>query len=430
MFFINCLSLVCKSLFIPVTPQEQAAATSIQKVFRGYCDRKKVMPRMNANFLPEGNALRRKVDDYLSKQTPESLKKVPRASAGNTPVYFPPEFPEVVLKNAQKECDGRLQKMIIARDVCEEIQSTSLVIPKVRLSTREYRYQYDYSYLIEERLPIKSVKRLDQQQFYLAHLKEATSAIREFTHFVLRTGVDDLTTDWQLFTPGNSDWHPRYDNFPFLMHNGVVKIGLIDLEHMKLERVEPNLSLLNRLLYMYPYHASEILQVAHSYFSEAELKDIQTYAEQGKRFLRISCTDLLDFLKTKKPRITLEENLRKQIIDEIQKEGALSPKECKLMETVLTATVDRLNEIMQKTEQNNLPHYYFDPGKYSFNEEAETDFHELIRGLYDSHNPLVTRIYEGEYESVSLHDYLIQKLVDHKIIYRYVEYGMHGTMIA
>jgi hypothetical protein len=230
---------------IPCTSQlENDAATRIQKVFRGYAERKAFLSR---DLYPIYSQLCRE----------KSFDTMPKAKDGKTPVYLPEEIPEVVFKESgRSKAIKRFHKMQSVRAILRSQGSSHLVIPKVRLFG---------NFLIEERLSIDSCRKLNYpnerywKDFILRHLTQPLwasnvalymsklhlfdHAVREMVRLFSKAYLGDLinSRDFQekkyLFL--NTNIAVRYDNLPLYIvkQNGkkVGKIGLIDLERIRMK---------------------------------------------------------------------------------------------------------------------------------------------------------------------------------------------------
>ncbi len=394
------------SFFGPTAEQKQTAAKKVQKAFRGWRCRKALAERKNSIFLSK--RVRTQVDDYLSKLSPGAKTNIPKATAGNTPVYFPNELPDIILKCSGSYSYSRLHQMIVAQDICKEMHATGLVIPKVL---------FKENMLVEERLPLgTSIERFQQQKLYVEHLKEATQVVRALTHFLLRTGIRDLTTNYPSF-PHEFSMKPRYDNFPFFITDkNEIKIGLIDLEQMQI-RSKPNLNILGQLLYVYPYHVDDILEIASSYFSEDEIAQVKNKAEEGRRFIETAYVKLQQHLEKKRTKeVVLDSKIRLQIIEELKVQENLSSDECQEISKALTAIVEDIN-LIKTSDETKAPYYRFEQGCFFKKHWSSAGFHILHSRLLDARSKLYDVFSDG------ITQYLIRKLVEHGVIYGYTYHG-------
>lgn len=229
-------------------------AVKIQSLFRGYRVRKIV----NENFLPK--QLRAPCNALLFRNL---LEAMPQADSGDSDVYFPDQIPNVVLKEpaiSQKpSCTAyfRLRLMCHARKLCQLNGFNSLVIPKARLSNSQ-------KFIFEERLPFNS-NFIEQERLATVHSQD--KAIKQFTRFVLETGMWDIVLNYRQI----KDDFPlaKRDNFPlYLNRTGeteTVHIGLVDLEHISTKKTESNHKLLLQLVYVFPNSFHLILAEAREY---------------------------------------------------------------------------------------------------------------------------------------------------------------------
>ena len=402
--------------------QEQKAATKIQRAWRSARSREKskaeVAPYLALHLVPGAKTLRKEVNQFLSTSLKEDT---PKANNGMTRVYFPDEFPHIILKASNFNCCKRLEQMIFARNLCTELKTTSLVVPRALLNKLKMRDGIAIGdYLIEERLLIKDIADFEQQKLYMDNLEKATPAIQEFTHFIFRSGACDLSTQAQSF-PKKCKQHPRYDNYPFfLTEKGELKIGLIDLETIDVKS-NPTLATLYHLVYMYPYHKAAILEVARSYFSNIPSDEIDAWETSGKELLKISYIDLQAYLSTKvDPKIVLTPQVKSAILDEVTKEAHLTVEECRLIDQSLDLILEKLKTIKEK-ELKDRPFYYFNYSIINHPLNKLPGYCELEASLYDEPRKIL--------KSNILLDYLLKKLVDHQVVYDVLLVGTYGTLV-
>ncbi len=187
-----------------------------------------------------------------------NLTQMPRASCGNTPVYFPPTLPSVVFKvtTTPSSATRRVNQMRTTREILNSLKCTHLVIPRGFINDR---------IIVEERLPI-NVTYPFNMGLYLSELTLFDEPVREFTRLFSKANLNDLLQDSgrhpmsQIEGVGNGI---RYDNLPFYLveENGErkIKIGLIDLETISFT---PDPKSLNTLARIFPYHAHIIREEA------------------------------------------------------------------------------------------------------------------------------------------------------------------------
>jgi hypothetical protein len=373
---------------------------------------------------PEPTTLEGRIAKLLS--SPGIVKDMLRASNGKIPVYFPTEFPTIVLKEAGYGCEGRIQQMDIARAICQKIEngSTLLVIPQSFGIVNK-------TYLIEERLPLQHIDSFKQRELYYLHQKELEPVICAMTHFVLRSHLGDLIDLHDGFPRGFRP--PRYDNIPFFKTNDGIKIGLIDLESMKkdMNPKEARLDSVTTLVYLYPYHKETIIKAASSYFSQEQLTSIADELNhqeaRGKQLLQIRYVDLITHLQNHSNRkIMLSEEIKNTILEEIdadikrdfpENSQLLTSKEKEEISQELSEIVDVLNTI--KTTKKG-PFRKFNSAYFN---AIEGSHHELECTFY--HDP--RKVLKGDANTLLY--YLLQKLENHKVFYGCDIQGFNGVLV-
>lgn len=355
--------------------------------------------------------------------TPDSLKDVPRANNGNTPVYFPDRFPTIILKEAGIYCRDRLKQMEVARTICKKIEngSTLLVIPKAFGIVAQ-------KYLVEERLPLQEIKDFAQQSLYCCHQKELETIICAITHFVLQSAFSDLIEVYESFPRGYS--LVRYDNIPLFMTKEGLRVGLIDLEKMGIMSTPPqqaSMTHLEMLVYIYPYHKEVILKAASSYFSEQQLasaaEELNKQEANGKKFLQIGYFGLKKHLEQHEGRtIVLSNEIKNRIIHEmdveIPKNGTpLTSEEKKAISTTLDEIVKILNQVKKPEKE---PVRGFNSALFRSISDSQS-YKNLEWSL--SFNP--RQILVG----TTLYYYLLQKLEKYQVIYACSIAGFNAILV-
>lgn len=272
-------------LFRVFTIEEKNAAQSIQKAFRKH--------------------IARKEKDFYKAQpfvdNPSKREGMPRANDGKTPVFFPNQTPSVVLKAAGSPgCNVRLEKMKQARELCKKIKAKHLVIPKA-ISYNDF--------LIEERLPLKSLRPKVQAGLYLENCDQFNEAVREFTRFYCESSFSDFLQSGCGFEIGLANsFVPRYDNVPlFITQDGKKgKIGLIDLERFSPKPIAGDLEGFRNLVDMFPYHLDIIIDEGRKYCRDIDKfkEELMKEKERVLVFFKRCYQDHRDFLK--KNEITLD----------------------------------------------------------------------------------------------------------------------------
>ncbi len=398
----------------------EAAAITLQKVCRGWRCRKEY--RASLHRLPETHLLRTKVNTFLRET--DMTKERRGNTFGKTAVFFPKEFPTLILKRSGYGSCERFQKMIQARNICAEIKSTSLVVPKAFFNKLELKDSFlKGDYLVEERLPLGSISRFDQQKLYLEHLDELTPVIREMAHFVLKSGLGDLIQIKGRSFPREFNWNTRYDNIPFFFEDNKIKIGLIDLEHMNMKQQKPSIESLQSLVYLYPYHGDVIFGVGRAYFEEKELKLVEESVEQGKSFIKVSCENIRQYIK-EQSLIAVPEKIRVKIVNEFKEQFHLDKDQCKILDETLIGLANLLNEI--KENKTDAPIYHFNSGLFTHGcDEAywslESHIHRWHRETLNGESPLKGKD--------SLLELFLEKFEENKIIYSFSLVGFCGIIV-
>lgn len=322
--------------------------------------------------------------------------------------------------------------MRCARAICSKIEggSTLLVIPKDLGVVNN-------DYLIEERLPLQHIPTFDQQRLYVAHQQELNPVICAFVHFIFQSNLSDLVQyhNKQCFPRGYPK--PRFDNVPFFMTDEGLKIGLIDLETMKVIPKEPSTSSLLGLVYMYPYHRSAIMQVASSYFSSKQLEGINEQISaselEGKKLIQIGYIDLQTYLKSRRhSKICLTTRIKNAIIEEIklaiktsqEYNNPLTTAEEDILKQALDQIVVELNRVKDSSNANHAnkgPLYCFNTSVFS---SLENTLYYLEKSFYGPDR----KILKGD--GITLVFYLLQKLENHKVFYQCSINGFSAILVA
>lgn len=239
--------------FPPPAPQE--AAVAIQAAWRGHAVRSRLHASgPDRNSLNPSLAARAK----LFVDQPYLLAKLPRAAAGQTPVYLPKGLP-VVLKEAKEKCQTRLTKMSQARDICQRNNYKRLQVPTAIV----YK-----NFIIESRLPIARFDRKSQMGFYYENRARFTPAVRDFLGFFFQCTLNDITVDKVRYAPCDTPI-ARYDNVCLYSVNGKPTIGLPDLEDFDPDcprtRADWCAQKCITATYLFPYHFDTILEVAEEF---------------------------------------------------------------------------------------------------------------------------------------------------------------------
>jgi hypothetical protein len=303
--------------------QKISAATIIQSIWRGHLAKTEV-GKVRRQVLSYAHLERAK--PYID--LPESLIDLPKASAGNTPVYLPMGLPIVLKASGSPANQKRFEQMQQAREICEKNGFTSLVIPKARVYG---------TFIVESRLPISRHDTKEQIGLYVENRDLFTVAIKEFTGFLCRSTLRDLDGSGPYVHLAEVASVGRYDNVPLYLEAGQGKIGLIDLESFSPDLPGRDIP---HVFYacasaacLFPYHFEEILSVAKKFDPKIEeylprlaecrdgsLKLFKLAYEDHAAFIRknrIGLEDPLSFKKLDGGRI---EDLKKVVEDFLRKE--------------------------------------------------------------------------------------------------------------
>lgn len=241
---------------------KEKSAIKIQKVFRGFLDRRSLK-----SFLPP-SVEEACILSFERTQTHE----MKRASAGKTPVYFPNDFPQIVIKETgEASANFRIRKMLHARSILMRFKCSHLVVPKVIKCS---------SFLLEERLPESNSVKLYQENRGLFD-----EPVKEMVRFFSRCHISSLVSieklsDFEYFVN-----KIRYDNILFFLSNDNTKIniGLIDLEKAGVVKKRSCQSRLRTLVAIFPHHVEMIAEEAEKLGMEFEREPLARIAEAGNR---------------------------------------------------------------------------------------------------------------------------------------------------
>jgi hypothetical protein len=279
----------------PIKPEDQSnwtnqdlAANALQKIWRGYTARRGYLSNPGyAIYQPQ------------CKSVLEGTE-MPRASSGNTQVYFPPATPSIILKQSGKqEAIDRFSGMQRVLHILRSQGSSHLVIPRAALCG---------PFLVEDRLPISSDDYINMQR-YIDNPRAFDEAVLEMTRLFSKVHLTDLVSR-QIHPISNIVGNTiRYDNLPLYIENGVGKIGLIDLEHIVDTPSSPG----NRdfgfsvpsspseiLARIFPYHVDIIVEESNKLKMACTESHVRRSAKQGYEFLQKGYIDHLNWLQQKK----------------------------------------------------------------------------------------------------------------------------------
>lgn len=298
---------------------DHEAAVLIQKTYRGYRDRCLISRQAKVDAV-----------DFLAKQ---SLKDLPRAVDGETPVYFPPSLPQLIFKEAKQNCSRRLKTMIGARLVCQELAARRLVIPRAVCHG---------DFLIEQRLPIQ-VSQDVQAKIYVTEAKNLDRLVSEFVHFALKMRFGDYVVPVQ-YSRLKECPEPRSDNVPLFYDHGVVKMGLIDLEHVYVGKLD---QVLKDLVFLFPLHAElikrEASKVLRKEMIEALHPDLIEMEKKGKQWLEFAHNGWIEYKRKRLNQfIDLPPDTLNAIVEAWKQKYSLTEPEV----AVLKAALNLLNEFL------------------------------------------------------------------------------------
>ncbi len=253
------------------TDQKVTAATKIQKFWRGHRGRleaeKKRRPLLPIDFVKKAQT------KYIEGN---KYKSLPKAAAGNTSVYFPPDIPIVLKMCGKADSQKRFGEMQNMHQLCAENQYQRLVVPKAHQLGE---------FLFETRLPIAAEDTKEQIGLYIENKDLFTKAVRELTSFFCQSFIDDVlggTRD--PYNTLSETPMARYDNICLYIEAGEGKLALVDLQHFrrlqKDEREWRCVGACKKAISFFPYHLEEILEVAKQFDpnidnQKKELEEIQ-----------------------------------------------------------------------------------------------------------------------------------------------------------
>lgn len=278
---------------------------------------------------------------------------MPRAQSGDTRVYFPPQAPGCILKMAGKtkstngSKDGaseRVSKMNFARQLCKTNSLSDLLIPRASVSQ-------DGEVLFEQRMNFTDY---DVEQERLAVVHSQAPAIRQFTKFVLLTGMWDLHLDRCRNSPHN--W-ARFDNFPLMekqeADQSTLQIALIDLERIETTAKKIHFQLLPKLVYVFPHSFELIMEEARAAGLTDELTDdvgkkISKWHERGLARSDYFHKNLVQYCEKKKSGLAgitfLTSEMKDEIINQFAKEKSIKEQNRPLLEKCFEAFFESLEE--------------------------------------------------------------------------------------
>jgi hypothetical protein len=274
------------SLQSSLSTDQDLTAISIQKAWLGYSARRGYLS--NPSYVI-----------YKQQCEAASLKghNMPMANLGNTPVFFPPATPSIILKRSGRtSAIQRFKDMQTVRGILRSQGSSHLEIPRAALCG---------DFLIEDRLSISSDRFVNMQR-YIEHPQAFDEAIHEMTCLFSKACLTDLVAS-QIHPISNIVGDTiRYDNIPLYIENGVGKIGLIDLEHIY---YQPFTSYFNRwttyqsppeiLARIFPYHVDMIIEQSKQLNMQFNEDRVRCFAKDGLEFLQKGYIDHLNWLRQK-----------------------------------------------------------------------------------------------------------------------------------
>jgi hypothetical protein len=310
------------------------AATKIQAAYRGHLVRKKDASQLSAADI-------KLCEDILAYRSFPSIgEAMPKAESGDTPVYFPPQAPNCILKlsgndmarsQVKDTSSTRLEKMNYARQLCKSNQFTALLIPKAAVSRGK-------SVLFEQRMTFNPY-HIEQERLAVVHSQ--APAIRQFTKFVLLTGMWDLQID-KNYKSAHS-W-ARFDNFPLMeTKNGeqtTLQIALIDLERIETTVKKMHFQLLPKLAYVFPHSFQLIMEEAKTNGLTDEEKEkiskkLTKWHEMGLARSDHFHKSLVEYCEKKKNNVAgiqfLTPEIKKEIIDQFASEKSIKDQNIPLL---------------------------------------------------------------------------------------------------
>jgi hypothetical protein len=205
---------------------------------------------------------------------PVRLRGLPKAAAGKTDVYLPPELPVVLKKCGAPHNAKRLEQMRQAKEICLKNGYTQLIIPEAEI----YK-----DFIIETRLPILDHHSKVCIGFYLENCEKFEKTAEEFIGFLCQAELDDITGERQdSFAPLAEGPIPRYDNVSLF---GEGKLGMIDLERFRPGHSPTSKYILDQcvnVIRFFPHHLDAILREAKKFDPNIERHRKTLEAERGK----------------------------------------------------------------------------------------------------------------------------------------------------
>ena len=279
----QCFTPATVSCFTPTTTQDtnsvppsppplfiskNEAATSIQKIFRGYQEKKSFLPK---SLYPH----------YVEQCKNTETKFMSMSTDGKTPVYLPEDLPEVVLKKSgRKKAIFRFQQTQQVKSILKSENCSHLIIPKVNL--------YE-EFLIEERLPIDTSDQ-HNMSLYERNKELFNEPVREMVRLFSKSHIPCLTS-WRFNKSTNTAYveDTRYDNLPFYIVNKKgkqqVMIGLIDLERAGTYEEASHEHRLFTLTVIFPYHKNIIKNEADKLSMHYNPLHLETASRIGLTYL-------------------------------------------------------------------------------------------------------------------------------------------------
>lgn len=279
--------------FEDVDHQKKIAATTIQRVWRGYLIRSR--EETTARHLLSYTLLEQ-AKHYIN--TPSKLASLPQAPSGTTPIYLPKEFPIVLKKSGSPDNRKRFIHMKQGREICQRSNYKYLIIPRARVYA---------NFIIERRLPIKAWNTKEQIGLYIENREQFTRAIQEFVGFICQSDLSGITGG-NLDPYGTLSRTPigRYDNVVLYLEKNEGRIGLLDLKQFSpecnKEQEDWCFFKCQEAIDLFPCHLDEILSAAKNFDPTIDIyrEVLMEEREKALKRFRIAYEDHLNFIKLNK----------------------------------------------------------------------------------------------------------------------------------
>lgn len=221
-----------------------------------------------------------------------------KAKGGRKSVYLPNDLP-LVFKELHS--NKQLDQMEQASQICHRNNYRHLEIPDSALLN---------SFIIQKRVPFKSIDSKHQIALYLENIDLFTNAAREFTGFLCQGYLGDITTETgsdpyeNLFNKEKEETG-RYDNIVLYTEHQegrlTGKVGFVDLDGFgKLGKYQI-LEQVKNAIRFFPHHLEVIIEEATKHYPQIvnHRGQLEIFKDQTLKFFQGLAGDHLTFLKQK-----------------------------------------------------------------------------------------------------------------------------------